>query len=220
KVKGYSSRIHPLFFLCQDAHEQRSSTQILPSSRMANGYILPAGRVTRNALFVGGMDMKVDENDIQDLFARFGSIKEVKLIRYAGGICKGYGFVYFNEDVNIQSVVEQQISLRGQKLRLGPAIMKARSALRMSPWMSSAQYFDCSCRSPMGGGMAQPSPVLSGGSPYNQPYPYSTFGGSMFPQMPMNYAHNAYAYLYTPPYWTADQRTWHINQVILHVLGI
>lgn len=37
-----------------------------------------------------------------------------------------------------------------------------------APWMSPTQYFYCACCSPMGGGMAQPSPIFNGGSPYNQ----------------------------------------------------
>ncbi|XP_060916322.1 deleted in azoospermia-like [Labrus mixtus] len=184
-----------------DIHKPRSSTQTSPSLKLANGYILPEGKLTPNALFVGGIDMKVDENEMQDFFARYGAVKEVKIITYRGGICKGYGFVYFNEDVNIQSIIEQQISFKGRKLKLGPAIMKERSARSMpsrlvgpAPWMNPMQYFYCACCSPMGGGMAQPSPILNGGSPYNQPYSYSNLGGVMIPQMPMNYAQNAYAY--------------------------
>ncbi|XP_070702979.1 deleted in azoospermia-like [Pempheris klunzingeri] len=184
-----------------DIHKPRSGNQLSPSLKLSNGYILPEGKLTPNALFVGGIDMKVDENEMRDFFAKYGAVKEVKIITYRGGICKGYGFVYFSEDVNIQSIIEQQISFKGRKLKLGPAIMKERSSRSMpsrlvgpAPWMSPTQYFYCACCSPMGGGMAQPSPILSGGSPYNQPYSYSNFGGVMIPQMPMNYAQNAYAY--------------------------
>uniref|UniRef100_A0A3B4WSI7 Deleted in azoospermia-like n=1 Tax=Seriola lalandi dorsalis TaxID=1841481 RepID=A0A3B4WSI7_SERLL len=178
-----------------------SSNQTSPSLKLSNGYILPEGKLTPNALFVGGIDMKVDENEMRDFFARYGAVKEVKIITYRGGICKGYGFVYFNEDVNIQSIIDQQISFKGRKLKLGPAIMKERSSRSMpsrlvgpAPWMSPTQYFYCACCSPVGGSMAQPSPVLSNSSPYNQPYSYSNFGGVMIPQMPMNYAQNVYAY--------------------------
>nr|XP_023665512.1 deleted in azoospermia-like isoform X2 [Paramormyrops kingsleyae]XP_023665513.1 deleted in azoospermia-like isoform X2 [Paramormyrops kingsleyae] len=76
--------------------------------------------------------MKVDENEIKEFFARYGTVKEVKIITYRGGICKGYGFVSFSEDVDIQTIVEQQISFKGRKLKLGPAIMKERST-RESP---------------------------------------------------------------------------------------
>ncbi|XP_038580492.1 deleted in azoospermia-like isoform X1 [Micropterus salmoides] len=202
-----------------DIHKPRSSNQTSPSLKLSNGYILPEGKLTPNALFVGGIDMKVDENEMRDFFARYGAVKEVKIITYRGGICKGYGFVYFSEDVNIQSIIEQQISFKGRKLKLGPAIMKERSSRSMpsrlvgpAPWMSPTQYFYCTCCSPMGGGIAQPSPILSGGSPYSQPYSYSNFGGVMIPQMPMNYSQNPYAYQYTPPHWMADQRTRPVNQ--------
>ncbi|XP_035476634.1 deleted in azoospermia-like isoform X2 [Scophthalmus maximus] len=207
-----------------DFQKPRSGSQTSPSSKLSNGYILPDGKLTPNAIFVGGIDMKVDENEMRDFFERYGAVKEVKIITYRGGICKGYGFVYFNEDVNIPSIIEQQISFKGRKLKLGPAIMKERSSRSMPsrlaappPWMSPTQYFYCACCSPMGGGgVAQPQPILSGGSPYNSvthPYSYSNFGGGVFvPQIPVNFAQNAYAYQYTPTHWTADQRSQPLNQ--------
>ncbi|KAG7245082.1 hypothetical protein INR49_023648 [Caranx melampygus] len=141
-----------------DIHKPRNSNQIPSSLKLSNGYILPEGKLTPNALFVGGIDMKVDENEMRDFFTRYGAVKEVKIITYRGGICKGYGFVYFNEDVNIQSIVEQQISFKGRKLKLGPAIMKERSPRSMpsrlvgpAPWMSPTQYIYCTCCSPVGG---------------------------------------------------------------------
>ncbi|KAM9838283.1 deleted in azoospermia-like [Aulostomus maculatus] len=184
-----------------DIHKPRSSNQSSPSFKLSNGYILPEGKLTPNALFVGGIDMKVDENEMRDFFTRYGAVKEVKIIKYHGGICKGYGFVYFNEDVNIQTIIEQQISFKGRKLKLGPAIMKERSARSMrprlvcqAPWMSPSQYFYCTCCSPIGGGVAQPSPMVNGGSPYSQPYSYSNYGGVILPQVPVNYAPSTYTY--------------------------
>ncbi|XP_032437385.1 deleted in azoospermia-like [Xiphophorus hellerii] len=205
--------------LDSDFNKPRTITQTVPSLKLSNGYILPEGRLTPNALFVGGIDMKVDENEMRDFFTRYGNVKEVKIITYRGGVCKGYGFVYFNEDVNIQSIIEQQISFKGRKLKLGPAIMKQRSPRSIpsrlvgsTPWMSPSQYIYCACCSPMGGGVTQPSPVYSGGNPYNQPYSYSSFSGVMVPQMPMSYAQNPYPYQYTPAPWTPDQRTRPVNQ--------
>ncbi|KAK2830218.1 hypothetical protein Q5P01_018149 [Channa striata] len=184
-----------------DIHKPKIGNQTPPSLKLSNGYILPEGKLTPNALFVGGIDMKVDENEMRDFFSRYGTVKEVKIITYRGGICKGYGFVYFSEDVNIHSIIEQQISFKGRKLKLGPAIMKERSSRSMpsrlvgpAPWMSPTQYYYCACCSPMGGGMAQPSPILTGCNMYNQPYSYSNFGAVMIPQMPVNYTQNAYAY--------------------------
>uniref|UniRef100_A0A672FVT0 Deleted in azoospermia-like n=1 Tax=Salarias fasciatus TaxID=181472 RepID=A0A672FVT0_SALFA len=187
-----------------DINKSRSTNQTFPTLKLSNGYILPEGKVTPNTLFVGGIDLKVDENEIRDFFARYGSVKEVKIITYRGGICKGYGFVYFSEEVNIQAIIEQQISFKGRKLKLGPAIMKDRGSRgtfpsRMvgpSPWPAPPQYFFCACCSPMGGGLApsQPSPIMNGSGPYSQPYFYNNFGGVMMPQMPMNYTQNPYTY--------------------------
>uniref|UniRef100_A0A3B3ZSH4 RRM domain-containing protein n=1 Tax=Periophthalmus magnuspinnatus TaxID=409849 RepID=A0A3B3ZSH4_9GOBI len=124
-----------------DINKPRSSTQTSPSLRLSNGYILPEGKLTPNALFVGGIDIKGDENEMRDFFAQFGAVKEVKIITYRGGICKGYGFVYFSEEVNIQSIIDQPISFKGRKLKLGPAIMKERSASKYCvKWVSSRQH--------------------------------------------------------------------------------
>ncbi|XP_028285224.1 deleted in azoospermia-like [Parambassis ranga] len=200
-----------------DINKPRSYNQTFPTAKLSNGYTLPEGKLTPNALFVGGIDTKVDEQEMRDLFARYGAIKEVKIITYRGGICKGYGFVYFSEEVNISSIIEQQISFKGRKLKLGPAIMKERSARSMpfrmvgqTPWMSPTQYLYCTCCLPMGG---QQPPILNGSSPYNQPYSYTSFGGVMIPQMPVNYTHNPYTYQTHPsPLWTPDQRTRPVNQ--------
>ncbi|KAK7898587.1 hypothetical protein WMY93_019440 [Mugilogobius chulae] len=199
----------------KDINKPRSSAQTSPTLRLSNGYILPEGKLTPNALFVGGIDMRENEGEMRDFFARFGAVKEVKIITYRGGICKGYGFVYFSEDVNIQSIIDQQISFKGRKLKLGPAIMKERSARSFpprlfgpAPWMNPTQYFYCSCCSPLGGG---PTPIMTGANPYSQPY-YSTFGGVMVPPMPVNYTQNPYAYQYSPPHWSPEPRTRPLSQ--------
>ncbi|XP_072304537.1 deleted in azoospermia-like [Eucyclogobius newberryi] len=123
-----------------DFHKPRSYTQISPSHRLPNGYILPEGKLTPNALFVGGIDMKVDGSDMRDFFARYGTVKDVKIITYRGGICKGFFM-----------------------------------------------------------------------SVFSQPY-YSSFGGVMVPPMPVNYTQNPYAYQYSPPHWSPDQRTRPVSQ--------
>ncbi|KAM9434921.1 deleted in azoospermia-like isoform 2-T2 [Clarias gariepinus] len=164
---------------------------------MPNGFILPEGKTTPNTLFVGGIDMKVEEDEIREFFGRFGAVKEVKIITYRGGICKGYGFVYFSEDVDIQTIIEQQITFKGKKLKLGPAIMKERISrgfqdsvqsplIGPSQWVSPSPCVYCPC--------CPPSLALSGGTQYVQPYPYATFPGVMMPQVPMNYTQTVYPY--------------------------
>ncbi|XP_048850501.1 deleted in azoospermia-like isoform X3 [Brienomyrus brachyistius] len=200
-------------------HKARNGAQTLPSLKLSNGYILPEGKLTPNTLFVGGIDMKVDENEIKEFFARYGTVKEVKIITYRGGICKGYGFVSFSEDVDIQTIVEQQINFKGRKLKLGPAIMKERSSRSMqshlvgpSPWMTPSSYVYCSCGMPVGSNPPQPPTVLNGGGPYVQPYSYSSLPGVMIPPMPLSYSQTAYAYQYASPHWSGEQMTRLVNQ--------
>ncbi|KTF99816.1 hypothetical protein cypCar_00004509 [Cyprinus carpio] len=181
----------------QDIQKHR---QGFPSSlKLSNGYILPEGKMTPNTLFVGGIDMKVDENEISEFFAKYG-----------------YGFVYFSEDVDIQTIVDQPISFKGKKLKLGPAIMKERNSRSMSSpmigpsqWISPSPYVYCSC---CPSGLAPPSPVFSGGNQYMQPYTYSSPPGFIVPQVPMNYAQTTYAYQYPLPQWCGEQRTRLVNQ--------
>ncbi|XP_030644492.1 deleted in azoospermia-like [Chanos chanos] len=198
-----------------DIQIQRHGFQTSAAFKLPNGYVLPEGKLTPNTLFVGGIDTKVDENEIRDFFARYGTVKEVKIITYRGGICKGYGFVYFNEDVDIQTIVEQQITFKGKKLKLGPAIMKERSSRSVtSPligppqWISPSPYIYCSC---CPAGLAVPSPVLNAANHYIPSYSYSTHPGVMVPQIPMSYAQTSYAYQYTPQ-WSGEQRARLVNQ--------
>nr|UHX60106.1 DAZL isoform III [Cynops cyanurus] len=59
-----------------------------------------------NTVFVGGIDIRMDEIEIRDFFARFGAVKEVKIITDRTGVSKGYGFVSFHDDVDVQKIVD------------------------------------------------------------------------------------------------------------------
>ncbi|MBZ3889250.1 Deleted in azoospermia-like [Sciurus carolinensis] len=61
-----------------------------------------------NTVFVGGIDVRMDETEIRSFFARYGSVKEVKIITDRTGVSKGYGFVSFYNDVDVQKIVEFQ----------------------------------------------------------------------------------------------------------------
>lgn len=40
-------------------------------------------------LRVISLKLQVDEHEMRELFGRYGSVREVKIITYRGGICKG-----------------------------------------------------------------------------------------------------------------------------------
>ncbi|OBS63824.1 hypothetical protein A6R68_07637, partial [Neotoma lepida] len=92
------------------------------SAATSQGYVLPEGKIMPNTVFVGGIDVRMDETEIRSFFARYGSVKEVKIITDRTGVSKGYGFVSFYNDVDVQKIVE--INFHGKKLKLGPAIRK------------------------------------------------------------------------------------------------
>nr|XP_045758109.1 deleted in azoospermia-like [Mirounga angustirostris] len=102
---------------------REASTQS-SSATTSQGYVLPEGKIMPNTVFVGGIDVRMDETEIRSFFARYGSVKEVKIITDRTGVSKGYGFVSFYNDVDVQKIVESQINFHGKKLKLGPAIRK------------------------------------------------------------------------------------------------
>nr|XP_044997086.1 deleted in azoospermia-like [Jaculus jaculus] len=102
---------------------REASTQ-MSSAATSQGYVLPEGRVILNTVFVGGIGLRMDETEIRGVFARFGSVNEVKIISDRYGLSKGYGFVSFCNNVDVQKIVESQITFHGKKLNLGPAIRK------------------------------------------------------------------------------------------------
>ncbi|XP_069454882.1 deleted in azoospermia-like [Ovis canadensis] len=105
------------------AVSREASTQS-SSAATSQGYVLPEGKIMPNTVFVGGIDVRMDETEIRSFFARYGSVKEVKIITDRTGVSKGYGFVSFYNDVDVQKIVESQINFHGKKLKLGPAIRK------------------------------------------------------------------------------------------------
>ncbi|XP_058290443.1 deleted in azoospermia protein 3-like isoform X2 [Hylobates moloch] len=108
---------------------REASTQS-SSAAASQGWVLPEGTIMPNTVFVGGIGDRMDETEIRSCFGRYGSVKEVKIIRNRSGVSKGYGFVSFVDDVDVQKIVESQIHLHGKKLKLGPAIRKQKLCAR------------------------------------------------------------------------------------------
>ncbi|XP_063517001.1 deleted in azoospermia protein 4-like [Pongo pygmaeus] len=110
---------------CREASTQSSS------AAASQGWVLPEGKIMPNTVFVGGIDDRTDETEFRSCFGRYGSVKEVKIITNRSGVSKGYGFVSFVDDVDVQKIVEAQIHLQGKKLKLGPAIRKQKFCARL-----------------------------------------------------------------------------------------
>ncbi|XP_062840693.1 deleted in azoospermia-like isoform X3 [Anolis carolinensis] len=176
------------------------STQLPATSQ---GYVLPEGKIMPNTVFVGGIDIRMDETEIRNFFARYGTVKEVKIITDRTGVSKGYGFVSFLDNVDVQKIVESQINFHGKKLKLGPAIRKhpnlcayhvpPRPVLINSPtpqfhsvWNNQETYM-------------QPPAMMSPVTQYIQTYPYGSPALLIQHQVPMGYQ-PTYNYQ-VPPQW-------------------
>ncbi|OXB75007.1 UNVERIFIED_CONTAM: hypothetical protein H355_011663 [Colinus virginianus] len=75
-------------------------------STACQGYVLPEGKIMPNTVFVGGIDIRMNEAEIRSYFEQYGTVKEVKIITDRTGVSKGYGFVSFLDNVDVQKIVE------------------------------------------------------------------------------------------------------------------
>ncbi|XP_053120998.1 deleted in azoospermia-like isoform X2 [Hemicordylus capensis] len=185
----------------QNASISGDESSPLPATNQ--GYVLPEGKIMPNTIFVGGIDIRMDETEIRSFFARYGTVKEVKIITDRTGVSKGYGFVSFLDNVDVQKIVESQINFHGKKLKLGPAIRKhpnlcayhvpPRPVLINSPtpqfhsvWSNQETYM-------------QPPAMMSPVTQYVQAYPYGSPALVIQQQVPIGYQ-PTYNYQ-VPPQW-------------------
>lgn len=59
-------------------------------------------------IYVGNLNFKVDENDLEEIFTDFGKVETSKVItdRYTGK-SKGFGFVTMENQVEAQNAIEE-----------------------------------------------------------------------------------------------------------------
>lgn len=86
----------------------------------------PSVKLFPNRLFVGGMSRETTEEEIFQLFSRFGQVKSTKIITDVEGSSKGYGFVTFASEEEAQRIrlAMPEIILHNRKLNIGPAMKR------------------------------------------------------------------------------------------------
>nr|XP_002124618.1 protein boule-like isoform X1 [Ciona intestinalis] len=96
------------------------------TSGITNGNVPRFGTVIPNRIFVGGIDFKTKEEDLQKFFCNYGMVKDTKIIRDRADVSKGYGFVTFETSEEADRVRDQEdcLYLNGKKLNIGQAIRK------------------------------------------------------------------------------------------------
>ncbi|KAI3366273.1 hypothetical protein L3Q82_009744, partial [Scortum barcoo] len=88
------------------------------------------GTVIPNRIFVGGIDYKVNESELRQVFSQHGAVKEVKIVMDRSGMSKGYGFVTFeNQDDALKTLHDANgICFKDKKLSIGQAIRKQHTS--------------------------------------------------------------------------------------------
>jgi len=69
-------------------------------------------------IYVGNLDFKVTENDLEELFGEFGQVESARVItdKY-NGRSKGFGFVTMEDDNEAKEAIE---ALNGKDLKSRP----------------------------------------------------------------------------------------------------
>ncbi|NWW85504.1 DAZL protein, partial [Rhynochetos jubatus] len=190
-------------------------------STTSQGYVFPEGKVVPNTVFVGGIDTRMNEAEIRSFFERYGAVKEVKIITDRTGVSKGYGFISFLDNVDVQKIVESQINFHGKKLKLGPAIRKQQnlcSYMHPRPLVSSPPVLQF--RSVWGSqnteAYVQPPAVMSPVTQCVQTYPYGSPAFLIQQQVPVGYQ-PAYNYQVQPQWVAGEQRNYVVPPVYTSV---
>ncbi|XP_019472039.1 deleted in azoospermia-like isoform X2 [Meleagris gallopavo] len=181
-------------------------------STTCQGYVLPEGKIMPNTVFVGGIDIRMNEAEIRSYFEQYGTVKEVKIITDRTGVSKGYGFVSFLDNVDVQKIVESQISVHGKRLKLGPAIRKQQNLCsyvqpRPLAFNPPAPQFHSVWSNQNTETYVQPQAVVSPLTQYVQTYAYSSPALLIQQQVPVGYQ-PAYNYQAPPQWIPGEQRNY------------
>uniref|UniRef100_A0A8C8RQX6 RRM domain-containing protein n=1 Tax=Pelusios castaneus TaxID=367368 RepID=A0A8C8RQX6_9SAUR len=175
----------------QCASISREDNTQLPSTT-SQGYVLPEGKIMPNTIFVGGIDLRMDETEIRSFFARYGTVKEVKIITDRTG---------------------SQINFHGKKLKLGPAIRKQQNvcAYHMQPrhlgFNPPVPQFHSVWSNQNAETYMPPPAMMSPVTQYVQAYPYGSQAVLIQQQVPVGYQH-PYNYQVLPQWPPGEQRNY------------
>ncbi|NXY81306.1 BOLL protein, partial [Alcedo cyanopectus] len=187
-----------------------------PFSHLTSASML--GTVTPNRVFVGGIDLKTNENDLRTFFAQYGTVKEVKIVNDRSGVSKGYGFITFETQEDAQRILQEtkKLSYKDKKLNIGPAIRKQqiRSSRSTAIQEAGAMYLTTSSGYPYiyhnGVAYFHPSEAAS------VPQPWPTRSVSSSPVMVAQPVYQSPTYHYqSPPPCLPSQWQWSVPQVPL-----
>ena len=75
-------------------------------------------------VYVGNLPFKVRDNELKELFAKYGEVTEaVVIVDKFNGRSKGFGFVTFADDSSAQKAIEEmnEKEMEGRKIKVNEA---------------------------------------------------------------------------------------------------
>ncbi|KAG8192457.1 hypothetical protein JTE90_017987 [Oedothorax gibbosus] len=88
----------------------------------------PDGTIIPNRIFVGGISENTDEDDLWELFSKYGEVKSTNIVLDKAGISRGYGFVTFETEEDARKVLadneQHRLILHGRNLNIAKAVKK------------------------------------------------------------------------------------------------
>ncbi|XP_062852970.1 protein boule-like isoform X2 [Trichomycterus rosablanca] len=146
------------------------------------------GTVIPNRIFVGGIDVKTNENDLRRFFSQYGTIKEVKIVIDRAGVSKGYGFITFETQEDAQKILHDadRLCFRDKRLNIGQAIRKQQLGVHSGGYTRASPNPSVVLPAPFGT-MYLTTPTG---------YPYTYYNGMAYFHTPESNAHS--------PHWVAS----------------
>ncbi|PRQ01335.1 RNA recognition motif domain-containing protein [Enhygromyxa salina] len=65
-------------------------------------------------LYIGGLDPHVSEGQLLGLFADFGVVTQTRLVTDDDGVCRGFAYVTFEDDL---SAAKARVALNGKQIQ-------------------------------------------------------------------------------------------------------
>jgi len=80
-------------------------------------------------IFIGGVPRTVADDEYREYFGSFGELDDCILMRDQAGICRGFGFVTYREQIAYDKVMEAQLQLRGRPLEQKRAVPRKENTV-------------------------------------------------------------------------------------------
>jgi len=80
-------------------------------------------------IFIGGVPRTISDEEYREYFASFGVLDDCILMRDQQGVCRGFGFVTYRDQVAYDQVMDAQLQLGGRALEQKKAVPRKEGSI-------------------------------------------------------------------------------------------